>query len=288
MTQSAAVFAGAAIVKVDLPDADTEALPGVRWGAIDAFPSPAYWAYQVLARRVCGSPARYRLGETLTQEVAACLLGGHGIPAKVGVAAFQRLKSLGVLRGKPTEAGLLELLAQPLDIDGRLVKYRFARQKARYLSSALACLADQDAPMASGKALRDWLMQLPGIGYKTASWVARNWLDADDVAILDIHILRAGALAGFLDSKLTVERHYLQLEGQFLNFSNAIGVRASELDAVIWYEMMSSPRTIAELMGGNRTGVSPNNFANVAKPSNSVRTRSYKSRSDSNQARLID
>ncbi|MDZ3993341.1 hypothetical protein PspTeo4_24872 [Pseudomonas sp. Teo4] len=48
-------------------------------------------------------------------------------------------------------------------------------------------------PLHSGRALRDWLLELPGIGYKTASWVARNWLDADDVAILDIHILRAGA-----------------------------------------------------------------------------------------------
>lgn len=289
MTQSAAIFSGAATIKVDLPEAETEVLPGVRWGAIDAFPTPAYWAYQVLARRVCGSPPRYRLGETLTQEVAACLLGGHGIPAKVGVAAFQKLKSLGVLRGKPTEAGLFELLAQPLEVDGRLIKYRFARQKARYLSTALACLADQDAPMASGKVLRDWLTQLPGIGYKTASWVARNWLDADDVAILDIHILRAGALAGFFDSKFTVERHYLQLEGQFLNFANAIGVRASELDAVIWYEMMTSPKTIAELMGGSRSGVYLNGFADATKQSgSSLRTRSYKSRSDSNQARLID
>lgn len=284
MSQSAAVFAGAAIVKVNLPDAEAEALPGIAWGAIDAFPTPAYWAYQVLARRVCGSPPRYRLGETLTQEVAACLLGGHGIPAKVGVAAFQKLKSLGVLRGKPSENSLLELLSQPIDIDGRLVKYRFARQKARYLSSALTRLAEQNAPMESGKELRNWLMQLPGIGYKTASWVARNWLDADDVAILDIHILRAGALGGFFDSKLTVERHYLQLEEQFLNFANAIGVRASELDAVIWYEMMSSPRTISELMGGSRSGISLTSHTNT----NSVRTRPYKSRSDSNQARLID
>ena len=33
---------------------------------------------------------------------------------------------------------------------------------------------------------------------------------------------------------LTIGRDYLKLEGQFLRFSRALGVRASELDAVIW------------------------------------------------------
>lgn len=87
-------------------------------------------------------------------------------------------------------------------------------------------------------------MALPGVGYKTASWVARNWLDADDVAILDIHILRAGVVGGFLDSDLTVERNYEALEDQFLAFSTGLGVRASELDAVIWLEMASAPRSV--------------------------------------------
>jgi len=288
MTQSASVFAGAAVIQVDLPAPDSEALPGVLWGAIEAFPTPAYWAYQVLAKRVCGAPPRYRLGMTLTEEVAACLLGGHGIPAPVGVAAFRRLQSLGVLAGTPTELGLFELLSQPLDVDGRPIKYRFARQKASYLSAALTQLAEELPPLSSGKALRDWLTQLPGIGYKTASWVARNWLDADDVAIIDIHILRAGALAGFFDESLTVERHYLELEVQFLRFAEAIGVRPSELDAVMWFEMMSSPRTITELMGGRRNGVRLNARVTPLVKKISARTRSHKGSTDTRQARLID
>lgn len=288
MTQSAAVLTGAAVIQVDLPAPNSEVLPGVRWGAIEAFPTPAYWAYQVFARRLCGSPARYRLGTSLIEEVAACLLGGHGIPANVGVAAFRKLQALGMLTGTPTEEGLLKLLSQPLNVDGRQIKYRFARQKARYLSAALKRLASESPPEHSGKDLRNWLTQLPGIGYKTASWVARNWLDADDVAILDIHILRAGNLAGFFDKNLTVERNYLDLEAQFLNFSGAIGVRASELDAVMWYEMMSSPRTITELMGG-RLSASPNPF--VAKSAAEIRLqrpRTHKGCSDARQARLID
>lgn len=134
-------------------------------------------------------------------------------------------------------------------MNGRMVKYRFAKQKARYLAAALQKLSTEYPPQSSGKALRDWLLDIPGIGYKTASWVARNWLDADDVAILDIHILRAGLLGKFFDSSLTVERNYLQLEEQFIRFSKGLGVKASELDALIWLEMMSSAATVHSIMG---------------------------------------
>ena len=68
------------------------------------------------------------------------------------------------------------------------------------------------------------------------------------MAILDIHILRAGVLAGFFDAELTVERHYRELEDQFLAFSAGLGVRASELDALMWYEMMASRNSVAQIL----------------------------------------
>jgi N-glycosylase/DNA lyase len=111
-------------------------------------------------------------------------------------------------------------------------------------------LASELPPKHSGRALRDWLLAIPGIGHKTASWVARNWLDADDVAILDIHVLRAGHLGQFFTPGLSVDRHYLQLETEFLKFCNGLGIRASELDAVIWHEMKSSSATIHRTLNG--------------------------------------
>jgi N-glycosylase/DNA lyase len=248
MSQRAAVCAGHVNVQIDLPSPDQLVLPGLPWGAVEAFPTPAYWTYQVLARRLVNQSVRYRLGSSLEEELAACLLGGHGIPARVGVAAFQRLRSRGMLAGSPSEQELLAELAEPLSINGRVIRYRFARQKAFYLSAALRGIREHSPPVSSGRALRDALIALPGVGLKTASWIARNWLEADDVAILDIHVLRAGALTGFLDPALRVDRDYLALEGQFLTFSQAIGVRASELDALIWLEMASSPSTVRRLM----------------------------------------
>ncbi|OZC35868.1 8-oxoguanine DNA glycosylase [Marinobacter vinifirmus] len=275
--QVGSIFFDKAVLNVELPKADEEVIPGVPWGAIEAFPTPAYWAYQVYARRLAGNRINYKLGATLKEEIGACLLGGHGIPSNIGLAAFHQLKERGAFNDRPpSEETLLKWLKEPIEVDGRLVRYRFAKQKSRYLAAALQKLSVEHPPLSTGKALRDWLLDIPGIGYKTASWIARNWLDADDVAILDIHILRAGLLGKFFKSELTVERHYLQLEEQFIRFSKALGVKASELDALMWLEMMSSPATVHSIMGmGHKSSKSGS------------RRRSNKSKADTNQLALI-
>lgn len=275
--QRGAIFIDHVVFNLELPTPDAEVIPGVPWGAIEAFPTPAYWAYQVYARRLQGERINYKLGTTLKEEVGACLLGGHGIPASVGLAAFHHVKQLGAFNDlPPSEEILLEWLREPIQVDGRLVRYRFAKQKARYLAAALQKLASEYPPLGSGRALRDWLLDIPGIGYKTASWVARNWLDADDVAILDIHILRAGLLGKFFEESLTVERHYLELEDQFIQFSKGLGVRASELDALIWLEMMSSSATVHSIMGMGH-----------ASPERRSRSKAKKSHSNSSQLALL-
>jgi N-glycosylase/DNA lyase len=245
VTQTAAVLTRTGTIQVELPGPEAAVMPGVRWGAVDAFPTPAYFAFQVVARRLVGRPAQYSLGRTLAEEVGACLLGGHGISGEVGIAAYQHLRTKGAFeRGaSPSEAQFESWLREPLEVGQRRVHYRFAAQKARYLSQALPRLHDAPAGTA-GRELRDWLVGLPGVGLKTASWVVRNWLHADDVAILDIHIMRVGQLAGVFPRAGSVERHYLKLEQLFLRFSAALDVRPSELDAVIWSEMAASPASV--------------------------------------------
>ena len=93
--QRACVMLGSVNVNIELPEPEAEVMPGVRWGDVAAFPTPAYWAYQVMARRIERNAIRYRLGTSLKEEVGACLLGGHGIPAKVGVVAFEHLRRRG-------------------------------------------------------------------------------------------------------------------------------------------------------------------------------------------------
>lgn len=76
-------------------------------------------------------------------------------------------------------------------------------------------------------------------------------MDAEDVAILAISILRAGILGGFFNKNLNVEKDYHELEKQFLFFSRVLGIRVSELDAVIWLEIMSLSSIIHELMSSS-------------------------------------
>lgn len=246
MTQTAFLLTRTGTIQVEMPDPDEPLIGNVLWGAFDVFPTPAYWQFQVMARRLAGRPADYKLGRTLAEEVAACLLGGHGIPATVGLAAYKRLHERGAFGTRPhSQAMLEEWLKEPLQIVSekgtRLVRYRFAAQKARYLAAALPKVQAPPS-FGTGRQLRDWLTGLPGVGPKTASWIARNWKDADDVAILDIHIMRIGQVLDLFPRTLTVERHYSQLESLFLQFSEALDVRTSELDAIIWYEMASSPK----------------------------------------------
>lgn len=249
MTQTAAVLTRSGAIQVELPDPNVELLPGVRWGSVDAFPTPSYFVFQVIARRLVGRTPQYSLGRTLAEEVGACLLGGHGIPGQVGIAAYEHLRSKRAFTGAiiPSAKQLEAWLREPIQVGKRVLHYRFAAQKARYLAQALPML--QGVPTFTvGRHLRDWLLDVPGVGPKTASWIARNWLHADDVAILDIHIMRVGQLAGVFPKNFIVERHYLELEKLFLAFSAALDVRPSELDAVIWYEMASSPASVRQVM----------------------------------------
>jgi len=228
---------GGTLETLNLPSPEEEVLPGVPWGRAEECLTPAYWASQVWMNDAHRTYSHYRLGNSLIEEVAACLLGGHGIPAEVGLAAYERVRNSGLLMEAPTAEKLEALLREPFSVRGRKVRYRFAHQKAGYLAMALQRLHAQPTIPQNGQALRSFLLELPGIGPKTASWITRNWLESDEVAILDIHILRAGVAAGFFPKKVDIAKTYFALEESFLAFAHAIRCRASVLDNFMWHQM---------------------------------------------------
>jgi len=231
---------------VSMPPEQEYVLPGMVWGPVAAPMSPAFWLYQVLRERVTEGVVKNRLGNTLLEEVGACLLGGHGIPAYVGVEAFKVLREKGAFSGEQhSTERLYGWLSEPMTIGDKSIRYRFAKQKAKYLNSAISKLTSESAPLGSGLELRNWLTEIKGVGLKTASWVARNFLNSNDVAILDVHIYRAGLKCGLFNADKKIETHYLELERRFVEFSEAMGVKTSELDGVIWrYLALRSSGTI--------------------------------------------
>ena len=240
-------LSGEHIVERYLPCPKAEILPGVPWGRVDELFTVAYWRGLYWMREVEKPSARHRLGETLNEEVVACILGGHGIPAEIALAAFERLRDRGLIaRGFPTVDEVCLCLREPLNVRGRQVSYRFWRRKSEQVAAALSDL-NSNPPIVSGRALRDHLTGLPGVGLKTASWIVRNWQGANDVAILDIHIVRAGRLMGLFSAQDRADTGYMSMESRFLQLAKRMSVSPANLDSLIWSTMRASPRLIARI-----------------------------------------
>lgn len=213
-------------------------LPGVRYGRPDELLSPAYWAMRCTSFDASKTDSLSR-HITLAEEVGFCLLGGFGVTMELATAFFERLKSEGAFEctAPLQEEALLRLLLEPASVDGRPSRYRFPRQRASRISKAMNSLKSIDIGVDDPVVLRDQLQAIDGIGPKTASWIARNWLGTDHVAILDIHVLRAGWAINLFDKNCRLPRDYFALERQFIMFAELLHVRASVLDAVIWSDM---------------------------------------------------
>jgi thermostable 8-oxoguanine DNA glycosylase len=216
-----------------------EVLPGVKWGHADEILSPAFWA-AVGATATDAHGFVHQKG-SLRREICFCLLGGFGIKAEVNRAAFSRLSKVGIFKvgRRPNSREIERLLRIPLCVDGRKIRYRFPHQRAQRISAALKLLENDVPPKSDALELRRWLMKIPGIGLKTASWIVRNHLGSDTVAILDVHVVRACQLMNLFGPSVSLPRDYPALEKKFLDFAHAIGIKPSLLDAIMWREMRS-------------------------------------------------
>jgi thermostable 8-oxoguanine DNA glycosylase len=128
------------------------------------------------------------------------------------------------------------------------VRYRFAAQRAARVSAALAILSADSAP-EDPLALREFLLAFPGVGPKTASWVVRNWTGCDGIAIIDIHVQRAGIGAGFFSPGWRLPRDYDLFERAFCEVAHIGGVATAALDACVWEQMQALGRAQTVLLG---------------------------------------
>lgn len=236
-SQKVATLRNGMLEVLDLPAPDAEVLPGVPWGHFDQFFTPAFWRARLWIDGEHSDFANYKLGKNLREEVAACLLGGFGMPAEVGLVAFQRLMAKGLLDGTASASSIERALRRPLNIRGRQIRYRYPKTKSRFVAHAMRRLNSEIAPTDCPRSLRNWLMSYDGIGPKTASWITRNIMESDQVAVLDVHILRAGTLMGLFKSTDDVSRDYFQLEDRLVSFARALGVKLAEFDSVLWCYM---------------------------------------------------
>ncbi|WP_299819179.1 hypothetical protein [uncultured Roseibium sp.] len=218
---------------------EDEVVPGVRYGRQEWVPTPAFWA--AMADLEGGEADDYvsPMGTPLAEDLAFCLLGGFGVKMELNRAAWERLDTVGALRANdvPSAVEFEDLLSEPLLVNGRLHKYRYPKQRAGRLNVALNSIRNSPPDTNDPISFRNNLMELPGIGPKTASWIVRNHVGSDEVAILDVHVLRAGTMIGLFPETYRLPRDYEALERKFLRFAQALQIRTSILDAIMWREM---------------------------------------------------
>jgi thermostable 8-oxoguanine DNA glycosylase len=242
-------------VRRQVPDPEAMLMPGVRWGHHWVVFTPAYWLSQMWMAGIHeGSQARYAAHGTLDEELVFCILGGFGVTAELAKSAFEACKKANLITDRVVAASSWEeTLSHPLPVNGRHIRYRYPRAKAKYLAGAMTYLRESSIEIADGRSLRDCLLKIPGVGPKTAGWVARNYLDTDDVAILDVHIVRAGLLCELFQPTQRVERDYFAMEARFINFCRRLGARPAVLDCLIWDQMRVLGRTAVEALAARST-----------------------------------
>lgn len=225
-------------------DPEAEVLSGIMWGRSDELLTPAFWA----AIGACTNDTHGFVNQkgSLRREVFFCLLGGFGIKAEMNRAAFRRLSHAGIFKigRQPTPREIEKLLRTPLCVAGKKIRYQFPRQRAGRISIAARLLDTSPPPKSDAQELRQWLLEIPGIGLKTASWIVRNHLGSNSVAILDVHVIRACQFINLFGPSVRLPRDYPVLERKFLDFASAIGVRPSLLDAIMWREMRNLNATL--------------------------------------------
>ncbi len=118
---------------------------------------------------------------------------------------------------------------------------RFHKNKASYILKNLALWPDVQKRLQDTDRLflRNWLAEnINGYGLKEAGHFLRNIGCSDNqVAILDRHILRNLAKLKVIspsDLRIKNKAHYLELEKQFLSFSQKINIPLDHLDLLFW------------------------------------------------------
>lgn len=170
--------------------------------------------------------------ECIFKELCFCIL----TPQSKAIYCDEAVKEL-------VRSGLL-LKGEKSDIKANLRRVRFPNSKASYLIAARKVFKnsrrfDIKSKIDEGNIFktREWFVKnIKGLGYKEASHFLRNIGFGNDIAILDIHILRSLKRYRIIKKipSLINEKVYLNVENKMRGFSLKIGIPLQELDLLFW------------------------------------------------------
>lgn len=125
-----------------------------------------------------------------------------------------------------------------------LKKARFYKNKSRYIVESRRLFKNNGEIKIKDKidvkdivSMRDWLVEnIKGIGYKEASHFLRNIGFGENLAILDVHILKNLKRFQVIEDvpKSLTKKKYFEIENMFKEFSKDIKIPISHLDLLFW------------------------------------------------------
>ena len=203
------------------------------------------------------TPAGVVRNEDVEDELLFCLLGGYGITEEHGRSAWQAVRRLEpfseVWRDDDLFTRVMATLErpqfEPRRADGSLRRYRFPKRKAAIIVKARGwvhsrkpldeCLLYWDDP----KDRRRILLECPGLGLKSASWLLRNLGMGDGLAVLDVHLVRALQDAKRIANEIRLPRDYYAVEQAFLDWCHELNAPSAAFDLFIWEWQRGTPRS---------------------------------------------
>lgn len=186
----------------------------------------------------------------ILEALAGCILSSR-VRHETCVAAVARLRNLGLFR-QPDKH-----LSNPCNaIESALARgprsHPWPKKCAHYLRASFHELLVKDGSargalcqFESPSRAREWLVDsCLGVGPKQASLFLRKCGAADELAVLDAHVLRYMAIAGLSSSAEppTSMPAYAKLEVRLQGYARALGQGMSVLDAAIWVVMRVAAR----------------------------------------------
>ena len=185
----------------------------------------------------------------IENELLFCLMGGFGITYEHGRSAAEVIWQLRPFSEEWQDHDLFEAVLDelmqaqfvPTKADGTLSRYRFPRRKASMIVKARNWLLlnsplDQRLLlMVSSKERRSFLCDCPGVGLKTASWLLRNLGMGDELATIDIHVIRALSEAGRVPDNMRMPRDYELVEEAFLEWCYELNASPAAFDLFVWH-----------------------------------------------------
>jgi len=190
----------------------------------------------------------------LWKEVLTCILSSQVRNEVAQVAANNIIKNVYPWSSKSIktiEMEVLEILTEPLNVNGNYVRYRFPNAKASQVTNSINRTTHSNISLSGivysdedTDSKRNMLVELiSGMGYKQASMFLRNIGCAFDLAILDRHIFAYMDLleiSNEIDRTTLTKNKYLRIEEILKNYAACLGYAVGCVDWAIWIVMRTA------------------------------------------------